>query len=47
MAILSWNLLEKPFLRLKRFFDGSAIPQNPKTDEMVKGDLPVRGSQGD
>src|SRR3989441_5759727 len=26
MAVLSWNLLEAPFLRLKRFFDSSGRP---------------------
>jgi len=26
MATLSWNLLERPFLRLKRFFDGKPAP---------------------
>lgn len=47
MATLSWNLLEKPFLTLKRFFDGPAISQNPKINETVEGDLPVRESHGD
>lgn len=35
MAILSWNLLEKPFLRLKRFFDGTTTSQDPTTDGIV------------
>jgi peptidoglycan/LPS O-acetylase OafA/YrhL len=29
MAALSWNLLEKPFLRLKRFFEARTIHANP------------------
>ncbi len=36
MAVLSWNLLEKPFLRLKRFFDVTASSQNRATDGAVK-----------
>jgi peptidoglycan/LPS O-acetylase OafA/YrhL len=36
MAVVSWNLLEKPFLRLKRFFDGTASSQNHTTDGAVK-----------
>lgn len=36
MAILSWNLFEKPLLRLKRFFDVTAISQNHTTDGAVK-----------
>jgi peptidoglycan/LPS O-acetylase OafA/YrhL len=35
MAILSWNLLEKPFIRLKRFFDGTTTSQDPTTDGIV------------
>lgn len=32
LAILSWNLLEKPFLRLKRFFAvGRVVPQKSET----------------
>ena len=27
LAILSWNLLEMPFLRFKRFFRSSPLPQ--------------------
>jgi peptidoglycan/LPS O-acetylase OafA/YrhL len=36
LAALSWNLLEKPFLRLKRFFDGTTTSQNHTTDGIVK-----------
>jgi peptidoglycan/LPS O-acetylase OafA/YrhL len=36
MAVLSWNLLEKPFLQLKKFFDGTVTSQNRTTDEAVK-----------
>jgi peptidoglycan/LPS O-acetylase OafA/YrhL len=36
MAALSWNLLEKPFLRLKRFFDGTTTSQNQTADVIVK-----------
>jgi peptidoglycan/LPS O-acetylase OafA/YrhL len=35
MAILSWNLLEKPFIRLKRFFDRTTTSQNPTADGIV------------
>jgi peptidoglycan/LPS O-acetylase OafA/YrhL len=40
MAVLSWNLLEKPFLRLKRFFDGTATSQDHTTDGIVKATYP-------
>ena len=36
MAMLSWNLLEKPFLRLKRFFDRTINSQSHTADNMVK-----------
>jgi peptidoglycan/LPS O-acetylase OafA/YrhL len=36
LAVLSWNLLEKPFLRLKRFFDGTTTSQNHIRDGVVK-----------
>jgi peptidoglycan/LPS O-acetylase OafA/YrhL len=36
MAFLSWNLLEKPFLRLKRFFDETKISQDEKTNQIAK-----------
>jgi peptidoglycan/LPS O-acetylase OafA/YrhL len=35
MAALSWRILEKPFLRLKRFFDGPARPEVRIADETV------------
>jgi peptidoglycan/LPS O-acetylase OafA/YrhL len=35
MAILSWNLLEKPFIMLKRFLDGTTTSQDPTTDGIV------------
>jgi len=36
MAGLSWNLLEKPFLKLKRFFDGTTTSRNHTVEETVK-----------
>jgi peptidoglycan/LPS O-acetylase OafA/YrhL len=36
MASLSWKLLERPFLRLKRFFDVAAAPHNHQTEAIVK-----------
>jgi peptidoglycan/LPS O-acetylase OafA/YrhL len=33
LAALSWNFLEKPFLRLKRFFDGPTASQIPRPME--------------
>jgi len=35
MASVSWILLEQPFLRLKRFFEGKRSYQNPIPDELV------------
>jgi peptidoglycan/LPS O-acetylase OafA/YrhL len=35
MAAFSWNLLEKPFLRLKRFFEAKPVAANPPPDELV------------
>jgi peptidoglycan/LPS O-acetylase OafA/YrhL len=35
LAILSWNLLEKPFLRLKRFFEARTIPAEPVPGALV------------
>jgi peptidoglycan/LPS O-acetylase OafA/YrhL len=36
MAILSWNVLEKPFLRLKRFFDQSNGEPGRPVGELVR-----------
>jgi peptidoglycan/LPS O-acetylase OafA/YrhL len=35
MAALSWNLLEKPFLRLKRFFEASDIGPDRASSELI------------
>jgi peptidoglycan/LPS O-acetylase OafA/YrhL len=35
MAALSWKVLERPFLRLKRYFDGPARPEIRLADESV------------
>jgi peptidoglycan/LPS O-acetylase OafA/YrhL len=35
MAALSWNLLEKPFLRLKQFFDGETTRKDHVTGGLV------------
>jgi len=35
MAALSWNLLEKPFLRLKRFFEAKAAPSGPANRKLA------------
>ena len=35
MAALSWNLLEKPFLRLKRFFEAKAARQGPANRKLA------------
>jgi peptidoglycan/LPS O-acetylase OafA/YrhL len=35
MASLSWMILEKPFLRLKRFFEAKRVYQTPTVDELV------------
>jgi peptidoglycan/LPS O-acetylase OafA/YrhL len=36
MAALSWNLLERPFLRLKRLFEESATLRNLQPEAIVK-----------
>ncbi len=40
MAVLSWNLLEKPFLRLKRFFDEAKTSQSHTTGGIAKATSP-------
>jgi peptidoglycan/LPS O-acetylase OafA/YrhL len=35
MASLSWRILEKPFLRLKRFFEAKKVYQTPTVDALV------------
>ncbi|MFZ0300350.1 MAG: acyltransferase [Candidatus Sulfotelmatobacter sp.] len=35
LAALSWNVLEKPFLRLKRFFETKAVPLSPASGELL------------
>jgi len=35
IAALSWNLLEKPFLRLKRFFEARPVHEVPAAAELV------------
>jgi peptidoglycan/LPS O-acetylase OafA/YrhL len=35
MASLSWRILEKPFLRLKRFFEAKKVYQTPRGDALV------------
>jgi peptidoglycan/LPS O-acetylase OafA/YrhL len=35
MASLSWRILEKPFLRLKRFFEVKKVYQTPPVDALV------------
>ena len=35
LAALSWNLLEKPFLRLKRFFEPSPSRLQPSDSQFV------------
>jgi peptidoglycan/LPS O-acetylase OafA/YrhL len=42
LAALSWNLLEKPFLRLKRFFDGTTPSQNHSLDGSSECDSAMR-----
>ena len=41
MAFLSWNLLEKPFLRLKRFFPSGAV----HLDHLAPSSLPTSNKQ--
>lgn len=35
LAAMSWNLLEKPFLRLKRFFEVGKISHDPAASELI------------
>jgi len=35
LASLSWLILEKPFLRLKRFFEAKVVDSTPTVDELV------------
>jgi peptidoglycan/LPS O-acetylase OafA/YrhL len=35
MAALSWNVLEKPFLKLRRFFGGPVACEDLRPDEIV------------
>jgi peptidoglycan/LPS O-acetylase OafA/YrhL len=51
-ALLSWNLLEMPFLRLKSLFEYRSASPNARTPiaattEVVPGDTPVAFSVGD
>ncbi len=36
IAILSWNFLEKPFLKLKRFFEAKTVSPKPALGELVR-----------
>jgi peptidoglycan/LPS O-acetylase OafA/YrhL len=35
LAILSWRLMEQPFLRLRRFFEAKVVYQDPPVDDLV------------
>jgi peptidoglycan/LPS O-acetylase OafA/YrhL len=35
LAALSWHLLEKPFLRLKRFFESKPVPNDSADNQLV------------